>query len=173
MDAVQQIELYTNLFYASAVLAGLGLAMAIFFFFYFDIRTVYALMTGKAKEETIRRMAEKNARTGNLRSTGMTGQTGAVTSDRPMIQHPAPSPAAMQQTMPLSQAQPEYHTAVLDMAAPETSVLQEEEQQTMVLGAAAPAAVSADTVATEMLKPISFGFRVTESVMLIHTKELI
>ena len=56
MNAVEMISLYGNLFYVSLAIAVVGLGLAVFFFFYFDIPTVHALMTGKAKEETIRRI---------------------------------------------------------------------------------------------------------------------
>lgn len=56
MEATQQISLYSNLFYFSLTIAILGFLMAVFFFFFFDIPTVFALMTGKARKKTVQKI---------------------------------------------------------------------------------------------------------------------
>lgn len=164
MDAVELIELYSTLFYVFLGIAALGLVLAVFFFFYFDIPTIRAMMTGKAKRNTIRQMEEQNAKTGNLRFqypghtgdiTGRTNRTGKLgrtertgrTSAPPVSQ---PAPVA---------AQPEpQETAILGSAAYQSQYRQEEEPEQTV-----------------MLRQNTSGFRfeVTESIVLIHTDEII
>lgn len=162
MSAIELIALYKRLFYVSLGVAVLGLVLAVFFFFFFDIRTVYALMTGKAKEKTVRRMAEQNAKTGNLRNqhihTGPTGKTGRT--------GPKTAPAVAQpqaQATPAMAVQPEpaAETAVLQPEAGETSVLQSDEAmgQTSILE-------KPDTKG-------SYRFDVTENTLVIHTDEII
>lgn len=179
MDAVEQIELYSTLFYVFLGIAVLGLALAVFFFFYFDIPAVRAMMTGKARQETIRRMEEKNAKTGNLRfqypgntgdisrsgntgrigrsgntgrigRTGRTGQTGTMRAARP---NPAP-------------AQSEPETAILQSTVAETAVLG---------GAAAQQQQDGELGQTAMLNRSNSGFRfeITQSTVVIHTDEII
>lgn len=147
MNAVEMISLYGNLFYVSMAIAVVGLGLSVFFFFYFDIPTVYALMTGKAKEDTIRRMAEQNAKTGTLKNqyihTGPTGKTGKNGNSGPMTQNvarSAPQPVADGQTAPLA-APEQNETTILQTATQETTVLGGAVEETMVLGGA-----SADTM---------------------------
>ena len=186
MDA---IELYGTLFYISMAVAAVGLGLAVFFFFYFDIPTVHALMTGKAKEETIRRMAEQNAKTGNLRKqhiytgpTGRTGKTKSTGNTGPLTQNVAQPPAqkapAPGQTDSL--AVPErYETSVLQTPAQETTVLRDDVAQTQLLRQenmdAGATAVLSNAPAYTPAPQVSGGFRfvVTESTMVIHTDEII
>lgn len=182
MNAVEMISLYGTLFYVSLAIAVVGLALAAFFFFYFDIPTVYALMTGKAKEDTIRRMAEQNAKTGNLRNqyihtgpTGKTENTGALSRN-------VPQPGVQEQTAPLAQPErdetsvlqtPAQETTILSQAAPETQVLRydgADSGETSLLngsGAYAPQPAAYQQV------PAGFRFDVTESTLVIHTNETI
>ena len=159
MNAVEMISLYGTLFYVSLGVALLGLALAVFFFFYFDIRTVYALMTGKAKADTIRRMNEQNQKTGNLRNayihTGPTGRTGKTTATASAVPAEAPE-ATAGQTAPLA-PHDSMETTVLqqeDMA--ETTILQPE-----------------DTAETTVLGHSGIRFDLTESTLVIHTDEII
>lgn len=194
MDAIKMIELFGNLFYVSLAVAVVGLGLAVFFFFYFDIPTVYALMTGKAKEDTIRRMAEQNAKTGNLRhqylhtgptgrtgKTKHTGKTGGLTQNMAPAQPQVVQPPAAEQTAPV--AQPErYETSVLQTPVEETSILREEVYETQVLGYAdtqtgetamlTNATYAAQAAAPQQM-PYGFHFNVTESTMVIHTNEMI
>ena len=195
MNAVEMISLYGTLFYVSLAVAVVGLALAVFFFFFFDIPTVYALMTGKAKEDTIRRMAEQNAKTGNLRNqyihtgpTGRTGKTkgsgntGGLTQNVAQHQVQQPQPAAAGQTAPL--AEPErYETSVLQTPTQETTILSEAAPETQVLGygnaeAGETAMLSnpgtyAPQAAAPAQMPSGFRFDVTESTLVIHTNEII
>lgn len=201
MNAVEMISLYSNLFYVSMAVAVVGLGLAVFFFFYFDIPTVHALMTGKAKEDTIRRMAEQNAKTGTLKNqymhtgptgrtgkTKATGNTGALTENvaQPQVQQ---QPVYSGQTAPLSQSDGS-ETSVLQTQAQETTILSNEVPETQVLyyGSAETGVLSDEAGATAVLSapaafapqtpaqapvPAGFRFEVTESTLVIHTNEII
>lgn len=169
MDAVELIELYSTLFYVFLGIAAFGLVLAVFFFFYFDIPAVRAMMTGKAKQETIRRMEEKNAMTGSLRfqypgnsgdvsrggnnrrsgRTGRTSQPGA-----PQVSQSNPSPAHSE---------------------PETSILQDTVNETVVLGGANAQPSDRQSGHTAILNrsDSSFRFEITQSTVVIHTDEII
>jgi len=162
MTAAELISLYDTLFNVSLCIALLGLGLSVFLFFYFDIRTVYALMTGKAKQETIRRMAEQNAKTGNLRNqylhTGPTGRTGKTGKSGPL----GFTGSLTEQIAP---------TPVQQAVEPETAVLVEDVvMETNVLNAA-----SAQTVETAVLSTPAnqFRFLLTENTLVIHTDEII
>lgn len=165
MNEIQLISLYSTLFYVSMAVAIVGLGLAVFFFWFFDIPTVYALMTGKAKENTIRRMAEQNAKTGTLRNqhihTGPTGRTGKTKSSAELVQQPQP---AVEQTVPA--AEPEID---------ETSVLQNSVETVVLNQSGADAGETALLSAAPAPDPVPAGFRfcVTESTIVIHTDEMI
>lgn len=191
MNAVQQISLYSTLFYVFLGIAILGLAVAVFLFFYFDIPSVYALMTGKARRETISKMEEQHAKTGNLRfqypgHTGEitrsgnsgkisrsgklghgdknhhTGKTGRTGRLNPVAQEPQPPQAP--------EAAPVYETEVLQTAAPETQVLGEQQTaETALLKHNAPVQPSAPAPAADN----GIRFLVTENTLVIHTDEII
>lgn len=165
MDAVELIALYSTLFYVFLGIAALGLTFSVFFFFYFDIPTTRAMMTGKAKQNTIRRMEEQNAKTGKLRfqypshtgevsprgHTGRTGRTGRMgrterTGRTAGPQVAQPTPVAVEQEIP--------ETSILGSTAYQQK---EELEQTAMLHP----------------KPSGFQFEVTESIVLIHTDEII
>ena len=185
MDAVELIKLYSTLFYVFLGIAALGLALAVFFFFYFDIPTIRAMMTGKAKQETIRRMEEKHAMTGNLRfqypnhtgdisprgQTGRMGRSGRIGNSGKLGNTGRTGKTGKLQvttTIPMAVQQSEPETAILQNTAPETSILgsaafQMQPQNNEELGQ------------TAMLHPNTSGFQfeVTQSVVLIHTDEII
>lgn len=152
-----QISLFNTLFYVSLAVAALGLGFAIFFFFFFDIRSVHARLTGRAKEKTIRKMLEQNAKTGNLRPapmfhTGPTGQTGETSG--PIIKQPKTA-----RTKPTKQTE-EYETVVL---------------QSSESGQTAPLSVemAPDYVQGGQQMPSDIGFELSENTVLIHTDEII
>ena len=156
MDAIELIKLYNTLFYVSLAVAILGFGLAVFFFFYFRIRDIRALMTGKARVETVRRIQEQNAKTGTLRApvNATSGNLG-ITEQTQKTKAP-----------PAENVYPE--TAVLQNATPETSVLGAYAEETVVLGTAAPA----QTVLLQHVdSPIQF--ELTESTIVIHTDEVI
>ena len=179
MDATQRMELFGNLSLLFGIIALIGLALSIFFFFYFDIRSVYALMTGKAKRKTIERMNQNNNRTGRLPATSGSVRDPSV----PVVQNPItertdvkpgaakPKHAAAVETVSLGQT-PE--TSVLS-AEPETSILGNG-NETMVLSnqpaeSGATMVLSAQDAPAPAVPPIRFD--ITETTMVINTNELI
>lgn len=185
MDAVELIRLYETLFYVSLGLTVLGFGLAIFFFFFFNIRDVRALMTGKARADTVRRIEEENARTGTLRPAvpGMSGDiahSGKIgRTGRPIIEPPVqPQPAPVQ--APVSYVETE--TAVLQADAAETAVLgvnetmvlnPQEYPETMVLNQAPAMEASAAETAVLNRSVPGIRFELTESTIVIHTNEII
>lgn len=178
MDATAQISLYTTLFYVSLGITVVGLALAVFFFFYFDIPTVFAMMTGKARKETIRRMEEQNAKTGNLRfeypvgNSGRTGRTGGKTgrtgeTGRTVAPPAGGTPPRENRAASQIPTQPEW---------PETSVLQQPTMETTILGGAGEETEflgAAEQVQPETRQPQNMSFRMTETTIVIHTDEII
>lgn len=81
MDTSQLIEIYSICFYIFLGIAILGFALAVFFFFFFDIPTVFALMTGRAQKKTIERMEKRNAKNASIRNTsGPLNMSGGLTA---------------------------------------------------------------------------------------------
>lgn len=190
MSATEYIELYNTLFLVSAVVAALGLVLSVFFFFYFDIRTVRALMTGKAREATIRRMAAQNARTGNLRmqvsgmgisgnlnnTSGKLGQTGRIGRKAHVVSQSSVQTEEILEPPVQQTVQTEIGaTSVLQNDAPETVVLQAACPETTVLGSVQAPFAQDDVSVTTVLSanPVNIRFDVTETTLVIHTNEII
>lgn len=165
MSAIELIALYKRLFYVSLGVAILGLVLAVFFFFFFDIRTVYALMTGKAKEKTVRRMAEQNAKTGNLRNqhihTGPTGKTGKTGVKREVVPPPKQPEGQSAGAANGQTEQAVSETTVLQPEAAQTTVLQDNDQ------------VGQTSILEKPETKGSYRFDVTENTLVIHTDEII
>lgn len=66
--AVVLIGIYRTCFYICLGVMLLGLSSAVILFFKFDIKTIFLIRTGRAARQTIRKMAETNARTGRLQA---------------------------------------------------------------------------------------------------------
>ena len=158
----------------------------IFFFFYFDIRSVYALMTGKAKRQTIERMAQNHNRTGRLQPVSGSVRDPSI----PVVQNPLTERTSTQAKSDSTQQAPVYaakaetvslgmtpDTAVLN-GTPDTTILGGT-PETMVLNAVdATAPAAGDTMvlsAQPAIAPVvpSIRFDVTESTLVIHTNEII
>jgi len=194
MDTMNDITLFQNLVYVSYAVMALGLGLAIFFFFYFKIPDVFMMMTGRAKKETVQRIAEENFKTGKLRmgpitgstkqsgklkKTGRTGSLAAVhISDTGPVTN---TPAAVEQATETSVLDQVAETSVLDQVAEtsvldqvaETSVLAQSNTSVPEVEAAAvpvPEQTSAETSVLVRQQP-SIRFDVTESTIVIHTDE--
>lgn len=182
------ISLLNTLFYVSAAIAALGLFLSVFFFFYFDIPTVRAMMTGRVRQETVRRMAELNARTGRLRTekensgrlgrsgrlgkSGKLGNSGRLGRSGRLGKTEETAAAEQVHINPTVYQHPQrLDTSVLTVETPDTAVLDTSQAETVILNrpgqdpqpqpAAAPVAVN--TVA----------FCVTETTLVIHTDEIL
>ena len=161
MNATQSIELYTILFYVSLTVAALGLASAVGLFFLLDIPTVFALMTGRAKRQTIERIS-KESESGKLRKQEeirqMLDQTsGNLKKKRQTSIHPE-----------------EQNTTSLEMEERNTTVLSQEEVNTTVLCETndVQGGMSDGMTAQLTKQPVQVGrFEITEATVLIHTNE--
>ena len=165
MNAAQQISLFGGLFYVCLAIAIIGLGLAVFFFFFFDIRSVRALMTGKAKRQTIERMTEQNSKTGRLAYTPVSGN---IKSEN--LASPGNVAEANMETEALGG---NMETAVLSNAFDETALLNQPD--------VCPVAPSQRSMDAGMTTPLSSAnrvspdirFDVTERTLVIHTHEII
>ena len=67
MDNTEQlISLYHTGFIVCVVLFVIGILLAVACFFMFDIRNIFMLRTGRAKQQTIAEMQARNQKTGKL-----------------------------------------------------------------------------------------------------------
>lgn len=165
MDALENIELFQNLIYVSYAVAAIGLGFAVFFFFYFKIPEVFILMTGKGKQDTIKKISEENFKTGNIRFNGTTGSTKRSVNAKGHTGSIAAihiSSESQELTAPIEE------TAVLETPIEETSVLERPIEETSVLH-------KEETVAPAVPPVVSDNsqFQVVEQTILIHTDELI
>ena len=184
MSAADKMSLFGTLTYVSIAVAVLGLALAVFFFFHFDIPSIYALRTGKAKRQTIERMSEQNSRTGRLQSRPSGGLKDPGT---PVVQQPAravtadigPAADAYSVQQPTVRYPEMNETSVLGATATETTVLGGGVPETSVLNQ-----TETDSGATVVLTPNppapaaapsepQIRFEVTETTLVIHTDDLI
>ena len=160
MDAAAKMVLFENLMYISIAITVVGFGLGLFFFFFFDIRNVRALMTGKAKQATIQRMAEQHSKTGSMRQVTETIRDPSV----PRIQNPVMAPTAEISTPA---------NAPYDIEAEETSVLGNEPLTNVLRPESDAGETSILTQSAPDPVIPGFRFEVTESTMLIHTQEFI
>lgn len=178
MDAAGWMELFGNLVYVFIAITVLGFGLSVFFYFFFDIRNVRALMTGKAKRQTIERMEEQNRKTGSLKT--VTG--GIRDTSVPVIQNPASentvqvyAPRVLSPTVEMGYQQTQETEILVSMdtavLAPEDTMVlnQPERGETQVLSRAdlRPASGAVRTSAP------GIRFDITESTLVIHTREII
>lgn len=180
MDAIKNITLFENLVYVSYAVMALGLGLAIFFFFYFKIPDVFMMMTGRAKKETVQRIAEENFKTGKLRMgpiTGptkhsgklkKTGRTGSLAAVHISETGPTTNTSAVAEQTP--------ETDVLSQVS-EASVLTQMDQETnastsgdTAVLAVVPEQDSGETSVLVWQQP-SIRFDITETTIVIHTDE--
>ena len=119
MESTQTMELFNTLFYVSLTIAILGLIAAVSLFFLFDIPTVFALMTGRAKKKTIERMISQSGKGESLRkeraatvlanaeTSGNLNRSSKLKRGNPApapMPAPAPAPAPTQMPTPAQNA---------------------------------------------------------------------
>lgn len=162
MTAQAQIELFGALFYVCLVIAIIGLGLAVLFFFIFDIPSVYALITGKAKRQTVERMAAQNSKTGRLQQMPISENIGGAGQ---AVQNPAPA-AIYEQTAQLDVV---ADTSILSEQAAETSVLSAQAGETSVLSRSN----NAESPDRKVNTAPAIRFEITENTLVIHTTEII
>lgn len=192
MDNERLISIYHTGFIVCAVLLIVGIALAVLFFFMFDIRNVYMIRTGRAKQKTIEEMQARNLKTGKLSSSApytdsgelrkkeekrKTGQfkTGAfkLPERRKITVEPPKESPKRPQTAPAS-------------SPSETVLLSETSAGADAAASAVKSAANPniDPLATEVLSTekqaaepaaskTGFRFTITERTVIIHTSESI
>lgn len=158
MDVSQiqsQINMYNILSYICLTLMVIFILTSVMFFFLFRIKSILAYMFGFSEKETTKRIQQKNAITGNLRSGqinmdfttndlskyGDAGNVAANAQGSEETTELSPKKAEIQLPQPVSGA---AQTPVQPIMAPLSPVL-----------------------------PAGFHFTITENIMVIHTNELI
>lgn len=68
----QLIAIYHTGFIVSIIVMFIGLALAVLFFFLFDIKNIFMIRTGRAKQKSIADMQQRNLQTGKLSSSPYT-----------------------------------------------------------------------------------------------------
>lgn len=145
MDKAESlIGIYRTCFYICMVITILGLANAVFLFVKFDVRSIFEIRTGRAAKRTIQKIAEANAMTGRLRPVEMDFTTGGLSTGN----------TGAGATTPLKPPPTESTARPAEPAPPSP----------------APAAETSPKAAAARPK---FGFTVTQSVLLVHTREQI
>lgn len=197
MNASDAMELYGTLFYVFMTVAILALILAVILFFVLDIPTVFALLTGRAKQKTIERIAKENQSgqhkkrdtnsqtlkqleqtSGNLKksmtevlpiSEDLTEETGLLTANE--------ETSLLNETGETSVLNEAGETAVLNDGA-ETLLQQNDMPETSILKDSGMTPAFTEYGATEELKnppapsAVPVGrFEITESTILIHTNE--
>lgn len=187
----QMIKLYHTLFIASTVLFFIGLLLAIIFFFMFDIRNVFLIRTGRAKQKTIEEMQARNLKTGKLSTdTPYTDsgelkkkeekkKTGAFRTgsfripERRKVTIEPPKEASKQ---PVPQPAPSLGETVLLNDSP----VEVGAEANGIRGSAGPfidpmstEVLNSDTAAGPVVSKNGFRFTITERTIVIHTSESI
>ncbi len=160
-NAQQQIQLFHICFIVCMVIMIVALVLAVLFFFVFDIRTNFAIRTGRAQQISVQRMTENNAKTGTLRK-------------KIDMDYTTTNLKRYETVTELNKDQGSEETSQLGSGAPAP-------QQTPVQAAAAPVQNVAAAAAPmqpimapqEPVIPAGFNFRIIENIMVIHTNELI
>ena len=199
MDNTEQlIAIYHTAFIVSALVMCIGLILAVAFFFLFDIKNIFMIRTGKAKQKSISEMQERNLQTGKLSSSPYTDsgeirrkkekrKTGAfrVPDKKPgTVVQPAKRP--MESTVPLQESGAVGKTDQTTLDSPlETSLLgtsssnpsndetlyQNESSQYEVQGTEVLGGGSDQPMPAQAGS--GFKFTVTERTIVIHTNESI
>lgn len=138
------IQIYNTCFYLCLALGILALASAVFIFFKFDVRTNFAIRTGRAEKITVKRVKGKNSKTDTLQQMGAEDTTGEL---------------------PESTEKTEQRQAAQDPNL---------ETETELLTVNLPTAPdSAPTGPASSTTAAAFGFLVTEDTIITHTDEKI
>ena len=162
------IQTFHTGFMACLIIMIVSVVAAVIMFFLFDIRTIFAIRTGRAQQRDMEKTREKNLKTdqlggrkrfvfgsGGLTGGGKTGRTdlhgrtgsiGKTEETGPAAAEPSNQPSSdeiLLETAPLAESDPGA-----------TTYLKQQAQQSIPL-------------------PAGFVFNVTENTLVIHTEERI
>lgn len=184
MQAESNIELFGTLSTVCFVIAIVAFLLAAFFFFYFDIPTVFALKTGRAKKKTLERIQQQNSYTDKIRKEAQAAPVHeAPSSQHVIITNPDETnkrnvdTVALNDSADTSLLQNETETALLKNEAEtsllkndaETALLSSRDGETSLLNGASDLLAGAKP----SIKDPSWQFELLEETVMIHTKELI
>ena len=204
MDNTEQlIAIYHTGFIVSILVMCIGLALAVLFFFVFDIKNIFMIRTGRAKQKSIADMQERNLQTGKLSSSPYTDsgeirgkkerrktgafKTGAFrSSDKKQGDVVQPAKRPMESTVPLQESSTVGQADQTTLNGPlETSLLStpsshSSSDETLYQNGSSQyeaqgTEVLADGNNLPVPAPASSGFKftVTERTIVIHTNESI
>lgn len=184
----QLINIYHTGFIVCAVLLVVGIALAVACFFMFDIKNIFMLRTGRAKQQTIAEMQARNQKTGklsmdtpytdsgSLKQPGKSGnakKSGALKSapKRPASVEPPVSASKK----PVVERQTQSMETQLLTNSNETVVESNAQRQMPVQNYKDPMETEVLASAQRSEEPVNvspgFRFTITERTIVIHTTE--
>lgn len=199
VEANDLINIFQTCFQVCLAFTVLFFIITVILFFLFDIRAIFNIRTGRAKNKTIKEMQQANNTTGRLRVGGKTLTSKLEKAKKGMHKNPVITPPPHKQ-LNNNYNQPSYDysgapTDVLSDNSANTAVLTEDFQQTEVLSQNKGVTVEnyssggnpttqlsqADTVGvSENINNSSSGlsaadihFCVIKNICIIHTDEVI
>lgn len=170
MNAAESIRLYSSLFYVCLAVAIAGLLLAVILFFVLDIRSVFSLMTGRAKRKGTQRDV-KRERAGRKYSARRSGKQSRR-QQMPAANPAAPIEAAAEQPDQTQDKQTELlQTELLETEQPPAA---------QPFGSTDRTDLDADSEKTVPLSYAELGnlkpsgrFEITESEIFVTTNEII
>ena len=183
MEALQQISLFSSLFYVALGVAGIGLLLTVFLYFYFDIPTVYALLSGKAKKKSIERMMAVSEKGESIRAKSSTSRKLKEEAAKLVVTTPSEQLARQNNT---GETKTEANTTVIseplpkNADAPQSEPVLPQAQETTVLTEEQTVDDMFDPGGKTMLltdrrdtSNTGLNFELIEQIILIHTEEII
>lgn len=173
MDAIERLNLFNRLYTISEIVAAVGFVFALFLFFHFDIRTLFALSTGRARAKTLERMRQREESGGSMRERASSSrelrESGARAVESGGLSH---TDAVTQENAPGAQ-----ETTLLPQER-ETTLLSGQKLETTVLSHGGEGAAYAGmTAPLPSIHPdfnlSGVNFKVTEEIMFLNTDEII
>lgn len=193
MDNTERlINIYHTGFIVCAILLLVGIALAVLFFFMFDIRNVYMIRTGRAKQKTIEEMQARNLKTGKLSTNAPYTDSGELRKKDEKRKTGAFKtgafrlPERRKATVEPPKESPKQPQPAPASSPGETVLLSETPAGADAAASAVKSAVNPniDPLATEVLSTekqaaepaaskTGFRFTITERTVIIHTSESI
>ena len=193
MDNTERlISIYHTGFIVCAILLVVGIALAVLFFFMFDIRNVYMIRTGRAKQKTIEEMQARNLKTGKLSTSAPYTDSGELRKKDEKRKTGAFKtgafrlPERRKVTVEPPKESPKHPQPASASSPGETVLLNEAPAGSGVAASAVRSAPDPnfDPLATEVLSTdkqaaepaaskTGFRFTITERTIVIHTSESI
>jgi len=179
MGSGSLISIFDTCFKVCFAFTILFLIISVILFFLFDIKAIFSIRTGRAKNKTIKEMQAANNKTGRLRVDGKT-LTSKLSKEQkektrgPVVVPPQPSVDSSADPTELLQDKGENLTEVLQSDTAQTEVLSgnTDENATSVLSELDTAKLSkSDKTVGEAIKDINF--KISKKIMYIHTDEVI